>query len=755
MKPRRTLRPRALRLAPLVLLLAAPWAAAQSIDYDPARPAVLAPCDAAAQHGREADARRCYGRLTEAPDLLVRAEALWADGQISAANDTFRQALNGAGGSLRGRVRWARLLLEAHQYAEAQRTLGEALERSPADAQARIATARLLAERFDGGADELLDAVLEDDDALVEAHLLRARVALEAGRRDDAQQGARRALELAQRQKAAPLEALALLAAIEMLAQRDPQRYIDEVLQYNPRYGRVFAELAHYEIMRRRYREANVWLQRAVQVQPRLWSAQEELGVNYLRLGDRAAARAHLVAAYEGDRFSATTVNTLRLLDSLEQYQSRRVGSPGFVLQLGPKEADALAPYVEQVTRDAIRQFSQRWGYQPQRDIVVELYPDHDDFAVRTAGLPGIGLLGVTFGHVVAMDSPSARAGGDFHWGSTLWHEMAHVFTLSATDHRVPRWLSEGISVFEEWRTGPTPGVSVGPAPLRKFAEGRFLPVADLDEGFIRPGYPDQVQVSYAQAGLTCLFIEQQWGLPTLAKLLHQFDRETTTAAAIQAATGLAPADFDQALAGFMRQRFAPFLAAPDRFAQLMRAAGQAFGAGDHAQAIASAAEAARLLPEFTDSGSAWLIQARAQLETKDDAAALATLSAWRAAGGWDPDATRRLAGLLDGAGRGADALAVLESVNYSDPLRAEGHRELGERLLAAGRVADAEREFGVLLATAPQDFATAQFGLARAARQGGKADAARRHVLQALEVAPSYRPAQKLLLELTKDSPP
>ncbi len=93
--------------------------------------------------------------------------------------------------------------------------------------------------------------------------------------------------------------------------------------------------------------------------------------------------------------------------------------------------------------------------------------------------------------------------------------------------------------------------------------------------------------------------------------------------------------------------------------------------------------------------------------------------------------------------------------MNYSDPLRADGHRELGERLLTARRAADAEREFGVLLATAPQDFATAQFGLARASQQGGKAGAARRHVLQALEVAPSYRPAQKLLLELTKDSAP
>ena len=38
--------------------------------------------------------------------------------------------------------------------------------------------------------------------------------------------------------------------------------------------------------------------------------------------------------------------------------------------------------------------------------VQVEVYPDHEDFAVRTMGMPGLGALGVTFGQVVAMDSP-------------------------------------------------------------------------------------------------------------------------------------------------------------------------------------------------------------------------------------------------------------------------------------------------------------------------------------------------------------
>jgi tetratricopeptide (TPR) repeat protein len=741
-------------VATLAGLALAPPAAAIDIDYDPARPAELRACDEPLLRGREQDARACYDRLAQGDDPVLRAEALWANGDLAGAHEAFREAVR-AQPTVRNRVRWGRLFLAAHQYSEAQRSFGEALEEAPDDAQAQVAMATLLADRFDGGAGALIEQALRKDDSLVEAYLLRGRMKLESGDREAALSDARRALQLARQQRIAPLEAWTLLAAIDLWTNQDPRRWIREVEQYNPRYGVLFAELAHFEQIRRRYREANTWLERAVQVQPTLWRAHEEMGVNLLRLGERERAREHLVKAYEGDPFSATTVNTLRLLDSFDQYEFRRAGDPPFVMQLHRSEADALAPYVEDLTRRSIATFSERYGYRPQGDITVELYPDHDDFAVRTAGLPGIGLLGVTFGHVVAMDSPAGRATGEFHWGSTLWHEMAHVFTLSATGHRVPRWLSEGISVFEEWTTGPTPGVSLNPAPLQAFVEGKLLPVADLDEGFIRPGYPNQVQVSYVQAGLICLFIDQRWGFPTLAKLLHEFDRETTTAAAILAATGLAPARFDEEFQAFLRQRFAAFLAAPERYGQIMREAAAAHEARDFARAASLAAQAVKMLPEYTDGNTPWLLQARAQLDAKDESGALATLSAWRAAGGWEPDALRRLASLLDKAGRQAEALAVLESINYSDPLRAAGHRDLGEKLLAAKRPAEAAREFRVLLALEPQDFATAQFGLARAARDGGDARAARRHVLQALEVAPSYRPAQKLLLELTEDPAP
>ena len=97
------------------------------------------------------------------------------------------------------------------------------------------------------------------------------------------------------------------------------------------------------------------------------------------------------------------------------------------ILKLQKKEADLLYPYVEAEMKRSIADYEKKYKMKLPGPVQVEVYPDHEDFAVRTLGMPGLGALGVTFGEVVAMDSPSARKPGDFNWASTLRHEMSHV----------------------------------------------------------------------------------------------------------------------------------------------------------------------------------------------------------------------------------------------------------------------------------------------------------------------------------------
>jgi len=131
---------------------------------------------------------------------------------------------------------------------------------------------------------------------------------------------------------------------------------------------------------------------------------------------------------------------------------------------------------------------------------------------VRTLGLPGLGALGVCFGQVVAIDSPRARKIGSFNWGATLWHELAHVITLQMTNHNIPRWYSEGLSVYEERRARPGWGDDLSPAVVRAYQEGKLLKVSELNAGMMRPRVPEQIMLSYYQASLFCELIEKKFG---------------------------------------------------------------------------------------------------------------------------------------------------------------------------------------------------------------------------------------------------
>ncbi|HEY4368295.1 MAG TPA: tetratricopeptide repeat protein [Steroidobacteraceae bacterium] len=757
-----------LQLVAFVLLGAGSLAAlAHSIDYDPRRSTELRACDDHRNHGRSNEAKECYrSLLNDSNNLVAQAEAAWALNDIDRANRLFREAAEGDQRSAQPRVRWGWLFLDTHQHADALKLFDEALQIAPEDTYARLGMAHIYAERFEGESRTLIDQLLKQDDQLIDAHLLAARMALEEGRLDDADKSLDRAAKSADRQKLPPLEIYSLRAVLD-LARADTRRspvasneWVARALAYNPHYGKVYEELAHFEVMRRRYREASALLQRAVEIQPDLWSAHAELGVNLLRFGDIEAARQQLVSAYSGDPYSPTTVNTLRLLERTGEFEvvTSSVALPALPggdqkrvdlrVRLNRKESAVLAPYVAELAGDAIATFSQRYGFEPNQPITVELYPDHDDFAVRVAALPGIGLLGVTFGYLLAMDSPSGRTVGDFHWGTTLWHEMAHVFTLEATDHRVPRWLSEGISVFEEWRTGPTPGVVVVPEALMALRDGKFLPVAELDAGFIRPQYPSQVQVSYMQAGLVCLFIEQRWGFDRLSALLHQFTRDTSTQAAIEATFRMPSAEFDKQFDAFARARYATTIARGEEWQKLYQAVRKAVQEEHSADAIGPARQAIDIYPGYVANQSPYELAALALEKAGNAEEAIAVLLQYRKVGGWEPEALRQLVRLLDGVGRTAEANEVLIAINYVDPLNAQQHAQLGERLLAAGSAPDALREFQVLLALDGHDTALANFGLARAYSALGDKVTSRRRLLDALASAPHYKPAQDMLLQ-------
>ncbi|MCB9385740.1 MAG: tetratricopeptide repeat protein [Bryobacterales bacterium] len=733
------------------------------------RPEALAPCDELAERGRLPEANQCYSGVSTSGDAFSRAEAWWALGDLKRANEVFRAAIEAEPKNPELRVRWGYLYLQTHNESEALNLFNEALEIDEKNIGARLGVATVYAERFEGKAKEIVDRVLEEQPEQVKGYLLRAQMLLEEKDLAKADEALDTALEMCEKLGVAPTEAYALKASEDLIRGVTDSEWTKRALDYNPTYGEIYSIPAHYYVITRRYREAAELLQKAVELNPRLSSAQADLGVNLLRENKEDEGRRRLEIAFEGDPFSAKTVNSLRLLDSFENFRTfssrdmtqfeddqdarAALEAPEIIVRLHKKEADLLRPYVIDLAEKSVASFSKKYGFMPQRPIHVELYPDHDDFAVRTMGMPGIGLLGVTFGYLVAMDSPSGRSPGTFHWGTTLWHEMAHVFTLEATDHLVPRWYSEGISMYEEWEARPNWGEPITPDFVMAFNEGKLLPVADLDKGFIRPSYPNQIAVSYFQAGLVCQMIDREWGPEKLVEILNLYGKEASTPEAIRQALGVEPEEFDKRFREFLIRKLGPL--ADDGALKLWREELKemltAAKASDWDKVIPMGRKLEKMYPGYVEAGSPYLILADAYEEKGERTEAIAELQAYLDRGGRSPERLKKLADWYAEAGEPDKAIAALDEVLYVWPADEQLHVKMGDLLLEKDRPKQALREYQAALAMDPLDKAAAHFRLAETYYTLRDSEKARRHVLLSLEAAPSFRPAQKLLLELTK----
>ena len=711
-----------------------------------ARGATPDDCHVFRKHGHRPEAQKCYESLTTVRDPYIRAEGFWGLEQYEEANNQFRIAVQQSPSNAMIRVRWGRLMHERFNNTEADNLFKEALQRDPKNAQAYYGLALVSADGFDSKAIEYTGKAVELDPKLYEAHELMASLRLEDNDDTKAFEEADAALKISSE----AIDAMAIHAAIEILADRSPDAWIEKIRQVNPVYGEGYALIASELVLNRRYEDGIAYYRKAIEANPRLWSAHSQLGINLMRLGQEEEPRKQLELSYENGFRNEETVNSLRLLDSYKNFVTLKDGDT--VLKLSKKEADLLRPYFDAEMKRIIATYDKKYKMKLPGPVQVEVYPDHEDFAVRTMGMPGLGALGVTFGLVIAMDSPSGRPPGEFHWASTLWHEMSHVYILTATNFRVPRWFTEGLAVHEETEASPEWGDRITPEILVAIRDKKLLPVAELDRGFIHPEYPAQVIVSYYQAGRICDYVKERWGADKLLDMVHSYAGHKTTIDVVRGDLGMAPEDFDKQFLDWLDKDVGKTVANFDEWrTKLKDLAGQA-KSKNYDEVLKEGEEVRRLYPDYIYPANPYEFMAEANLAKGNKAAAAAVLTSYEKIGGHNPPALKKLASLEEEQGKPGDAAATLERLNYIYPVDEELHHHLGDLWFAQGNFPGAIREYTAVIALSPVDKAAAQFNVARAYFAAGEKDKAEVHVLASLEVAPDYRPAQKLLLQL-KDS--
>lgn len=708
--------------------------------------AVPADCWTLRKDGHPKEAQACFDGLTRSSDAYTRAEGFWGLEEWEQANQQFRLATQPANSKAVYKVRWGLLLHERFNNPEAAGLFHEALTKDPSNAEAYLGLAIVSADGFDGKATEYAAKAIELDPKLAEAHELMAELALENDDRDAAVAEADKAIAL---EKDA-LNAMATHAALDLISDRSPDAWFGKIMAINPGYGEAYARVAHLLEMHYRYEDAVTYYRKAVKADPRLWSAHSALGIDLMRLGKEDEPLAELELSYNNGYRDAATVNSLRLLDSYKNFETFRDDTT--ILKLKKTEADLLRPYLQAELHTIITTYDQKYHMKLPARVQVEVYPDHEDFAVRTMGMPGLGALGVTFGEVVAMDSPSARKPGDFNWGATLWHEMSHVYILTATNHRVPRWFTEGLAVHEEGERSPEWSNRVTPEVLVAIREKKLLPLAALDRGFVYPDYPSQVVVSYFQAGSICDFVKAKWGEEKLLEMVHSYAKSQTTTQVVQQGLGLTSEEFDKQYLAWIDKKYGTEAAHFDEWRGKLKGLVAASQQKQYDTVLAQGPAVVALFPEYVGDANAYELMADANKAKGNAEAEAVELTTYEHQGGQEPAVLKRLATLEEAAGHQAEAAATLERVNYIYPVKNEElHRHLGDLLYSQKQYDGAIREYFAVVASDPVDKAGAQFHLAQAYLAAGKKDKAEESVLAALEAAPGYRPAQKMLLELNQ----
>jgi tetratricopeptide (TPR) repeat protein len=303
----------------------------------------------------------------------------------------------------------------------------------------------------------------------------------------------------------------------------------------------------------------------------------------------------------------------------------------------------------------------------------------------------------------------------------------------------------------------------------------KVIPLATLDKGFTDP---ETISLAYFQASLVVDHIVRRFGEAKLRALLVAYGEGLDTPSAVARALGEGLESLQESFtAGIqadfaaLRQALAPppdgqmaGVVAAEELAQLAAeypgsypvqvALGQALEeSGDTKGAMAAYERAAALVPWATGDDAPQARLARLAAASGDRARAAEALEQLIAVDHDNVDAARELAALVDdpASPRG---VAALQRVADLDPFDSAATGALGRRALAAGDPSAGARWLRMSLAAGPKDVVAAHCDLADAYRRLGDPGRAKREVLLALEIAPTFPRAQDLLLAVVEAHP-
>ncbi|MGI9250686.1 MAG: peptidase MA family metallohydrolase [Pseudohongiellaceae bacterium] len=721
------------------------------------------------------------GLVYTSEDITMVALASWLLDNFHDANSLFNEATRADPNNLEAHTLWADLFLEKYNAADAERGYRDALEINNRYVPALIGIGKAV-----GDERSVRSALLVNPNS-APALETWGQLLLRGDKQEEATVYFNRALSV----NPEALDTLSVLAAEAALAERmdDYEDYRQQVEAFSPNNPHFLGTVATTLGANYRFTEAVEYARAALDADPSYWNGYSLLGSNLVRLGEEEEGKAYLEIGFENDPFNLVTSNLLTVFDTLETYHT--VESEHFKVHLSERDATILWPYLEPLLEQGWDALTAKYDFEPEAPVLIEIFENTEDFAVRSIGLPDIGpLVGICFGKVVTLISPDTLSA---NWQEIVWHEFAHVITLQMTRNRIPRWLSEGISVWEEKQSRPYWGREQGLDLVRGIREEKLLPVANLSAGFRDARNSADLGFAYFQSYLVVDFITSEFGFNKLVELIKQYEQTIEDDARFQAAFDMDLDLFNTRFrrwvtrrvneidvyvhsddtpdegeghghgirenpsailaelynnAALIRHMLARVEDNPRDFQAHLQLGIAYFKEENFTEAKRHLNIAYELLPGYTGYPSPALVLSQIYAAEDDRDAELEQLRLLLEHQQHDAGSAMTLARAALDEEEYEQATYYINRVLEVDPYRSDVHQLKAELARTLDNPAEAVTEYEVLLKLEINDPVEAYTNLAEAYLQNKQPAAAKQHVLYALEIAPGFRRAQQLLLD-------
>lgn len=669
------------------------------------------------------------------------------------------------------------LALDKHDGQVAATTFAAGLEKFPNDADLHFGLAQAYESSDAKKSEEQLKAALDQNPRHVGAMLFYADFLIDSEQYEQAETVLAQLLSINSRHPQAwayravlahlrgdiPHERAARAAALQTWTSNP---HVDHLLGKKLSQKYRFAEGANFQ-------------QQALSFDPDFLPAKMQLSQDLLRLGKEEEGWKLADEVHRKDQYDVVTYNLMQLHDRISKF--RTLQDKDIILRMDAQEAKVYGNRALRLLQKARDQLGQKYGFTLNEPVTVEIFPKQSDFAVRTFGIPGgSGYLGVCFGQVITANSPASQRANPANWESVLWHEYCHVVTLQLTRNKMPRWLSEGISVYEERQANPAWGQRMNPQYREMILKGDLTPVGNLSAAFLNPPSGQHLQFAYFESSMVVEFLIERFGFECIPAILRDLGAGMPINAALERHTGRPIAALENEFEEFAKQAalaLAPDMdwkkpkedeqrqMTPEKLQQWLADHPQSyFGLLRFAQLLISQEKwveakvplekLIELYPEDVGADSPYLLLANVHQKLGETEAEYTVLEKLARIDDSAVSAYVRLMELDAKAERWEKVREHAERLLAVDPLRRDVQWHYARACEELAQESEAIEGYQALIALEPIDPAEVHYRLARLLQSSDKM-AAKRQVLMALETAPRYPQAQRLLLSLVDENVP